>query len=175
MNEYRASILARYRPRSPSNQVVSDFMYPAIEDHGIIGNLRTAALVSLDGTIDFFCPARFDNPTLFASLLDAAHGGFCSIRPISTSYRRKQLYLPDTNVLLTRFLSPAGVAEVIDFMPLGGDAECSTIIRQVNITRGEMELRFECSPAFHYASDSFEVDSEKGLLFRSKDSGTTVG
>jgi hypothetical protein len=76
-----------------------------------------------------------------------------------------------TNVLLTRFLSPVGVAEVIDFMPLGGDAECSTIIRQVNITRGEMELRFECSPAFHYASDSFEVDSEKGLLFRSKDSG----
>ena len=81
-------------------------MYPPIEDHGIIGNLRTAALVSLDGTIDFFCPVRFDNPSLFASLLDDEHGGFCSIRPESNHYRRKQLYLPDTNVLMTRFLAP---------------------------------------------------------------------
>jgi hypothetical protein len=85
-------------------------MYPAIEEHGMIGNLRTAALVSTDGTINFFCPLRFDNPTLFASLLDDDNGGYCSIRPIATQYRRKEFYIPDTNVLITWFLAPEGIA-----------------------------------------------------------------
>jgi len=148
-------------------------MYPPIEDHGIIGNLRTAALVSLDGTIDFFCPVRFDNPSLFASLLDDEHGGFCSIRPESNHYRRKQLYLPDTNILMTRFLAPEGIAEIIDFIPLGGDPEQSTIIRQVSVTRGEMALRFECQPTFDYASECHHEISNAsgGILFRSKRSG----
>jgi GH15 family glucan-1,4-alpha-glucosidase len=150
-------------------------MYPPIEDHGIIGNLRTAALVSVDGTIDFFCPLRFDGPTLFASLLDADRGGYCTLSPEVRSYKHKQLYWPDTNILMTRYLAPEGVVEIIDFMPLGGDMAQSTIIRRVTVTRGEVAIRFGCKPAFNYASDSIRsIDVNKGkggAVFRSKGSG----
>jgi GH15 family glucan-1,4-alpha-glucosidase len=142
-------------------------MYPAIEDHGVIGNLRTAALVSTDGVIDFFCPLRFDNPTVFASLLDAGRGGFCSIRPVATDYRRKQVYVPDTNVLTTYFLTPDGIAEVVDFMPLGGHPDQSVIVRRATVTRGQVTLRFECAPSFNYASEDHEiVATADGILFR---------
>jgi GH15 family glucan-1,4-alpha-glucosidase len=148
-------------------------LYPPIEDHGIIGNLRTAALVSIDGTIDFFCPLRFDGPTLFASLLDAQNGGHCSLRPKTNDYVRKQLYLPDTNVLVTRFLAREGVAEIVDFMPLGGDLQQSTIIRRVRITRGELPLQLECQPAFNYATETVHpTPTVHGVLFRSRKSGT---
>jgi GH15 family glucan-1,4-alpha-glucosidase len=147
-------------------------MYPAIEDHGMIGNLRTAALVSNDGVIDFFCPLRFDAPTLFASLLDDDKGGYCSIRPVASSYQRKQFYLPETNVLNTRFLAPDGIAEITDFMPLGGSLEESVIIRRVAVTRGQVKMRFECVPAFNYASDSHEAAAiENGVVFQAKESG----
>lgn len=147
-------------------------MYPPIEDHGIIGNLRTTALVSMDGTIDFFCPLRFDSPTLFASLLDDTKGGHCSIKPLVSQYRRKQLYLPDTNVLTTRFLAPDGIAEVTDFMPLESDMEQTVIVRRVAVTRGQVPLRFECAPAFGYACDAHEIAPQaEGALFCSKDSG----
>jgi GH15 family glucan-1,4-alpha-glucosidase len=158
-------------------------MYPAIEEHGIIGNLRTAALVSTDGTIDFFCPLRVDNPTLFASLLDDHNGGYCSIHPVATQYRRKQFYIPDTNVLITRFLSPEGIAEITDFMPLHGDAGQSVIIRQVSMTRGKLGLRFQCQPRFKYAAvqhETFEsengvrLDSEAGRLFVETDRTLSV-
>src|SRR3954468_9013211 len=77
----------------------------SIENHGVIGNMRSAATVSLDGTIDFFCFPHFDSPTVFAGLLDSERGGFFSIQPQLENVRFKQLYLPDTNVLLTRYLS----------------------------------------------------------------------
>jgi GH15 family glucan-1,4-alpha-glucosidase len=146
-------------------------MYPTIEDHGIIGNLRTAALVSTDGTMDFFCPLRFDNPTLFASLLDGEKGGYCSIRPLAGDYRRKQLYLPDTNVLITRFLAPDGIAEITDFMPLGTDLQRSVIVRRIAVMRGQVALRFECVPAFNYASEDHEaVSVPEGVAFYGKNS-----
>ena len=147
-------------------------MYPAIEDHGIIGNLRTAALVSNDGTIDFFCPLRFDGPTLFASLLDDDKGGYCSIRPVIGSYRRKQLYVPETNVLTTRFLAADGIAEVTDFMPLGGSLDECVIVRRVTVTRGQVAMRFECVPAFGYTANTHEaIATTNGVAFRTKDSG----
>ena len=89
--------------------------YLPIEEHGVIGDLRTTALVGTDGTIDWYCPSRFDAPSLFASLLDADRGGSFSLRA-RTATRPKQLYLPDTNILLTRFLGREAVGEVIDFM-----------------------------------------------------------
>jgi len=148
-------------------------MYPAIEDHGIIGNLRTAALVSTDGTIDFFCPLRFDHATLFASLLDEASGGSCLMRPVATSYRRKQFYIPDTNVLITRFLAPEGIAEITDFMPIAGNAEQTVIIRRVSVTRGQMQLRLHCQPRFDYASVQHRTSaSSKQVCFDGGDAGT---
>jgi GH15 family glucan-1,4-alpha-glucosidase len=148
-------------------------MYPAIEDHGIIGNLRTAALVSTDGTIDFFCPLRFDHATLFASLLDEDSGGSCSIRPAATQYRRKQFYIPDTNVLITRFLAQEGIAEITDFMPIASNAEQTVIIRKASVTRGHMRLHFQCQPRFDYASVQHTTSaSSKQIRFDADEAGT---
>ncbi len=98
--------------------------YPNIGDHGLIGDLQTAALVTTDGTLDWFCCPRFDSPSVFASLLDADGGGLFRIAPDRDDYVSKQLYLPDTAILVTRFMTPDGVGEVHDFMPVtegGGD------------------------------------------------------
>src|SRR5215813_7311373 len=95
--------------------------YPEIEDHGLIGDLQTAALVASDGTIDWFCAPRFDSPGIFASLLDHEKGGYFRISPVGTNYVTRQLYLPETPILITRFLSSDGVGEVIDFMPIAGE------------------------------------------------------
>ena len=92
--------------------------YQPIENYGVIGDLHTVALVGMDGSIDFMCAPRFDSPSVFAALLDAERGGRFQLAPLLEGARRKQLYLPDTCVLLTRFLSDAGVAEVSDFMPI---------------------------------------------------------
>ena len=90
-----------------------------IENHGVIGDLHTAALVGMDGSIDFMCFPRFDSPTIFAALLDPEKGGRFQIAPDRReAFRRKQLYFPDTDMLLTRFLSDDGVAEISDFMPI---------------------------------------------------------
>ena len=89
----------------------------AIADHGLIGDLQTAALVSTDGSIDWFCSPRFDSPSVFGALLDPDRGGHCSVRPTGTSYTTQQMYLPDTAILITRFLTEDGVGEVVDFMP----------------------------------------------------------
>ena len=91
--------------------------YPLIADHGLIGDLQTAALVSTDGTIDWLCMPRFDSPSVFAALLDAADGGRFQIAPEGGDYTTRQLYLPDTAILVTRFMSEDGVGELIDFMP----------------------------------------------------------
>jgi GH15 family glucan-1,4-alpha-glucosidase len=93
--------------------------YPNISDHGLIGDLQTAALVTTDGTVDWFCCPRFDSPSVFASLLDAERGGYFKIAPVSTDYVSKQLYFPETAMLITRFLTADGVGEVTDFMPVG--------------------------------------------------------
>ncbi|HEY1515045.1 MAG TPA: trehalase-like domain-containing protein [Solirubrobacteraceae bacterium] len=92
--------------------------YLPIAEHGIVGDLHTAALVGTDGTIDWYCPERFDGPSVFAALLDRRHGGFYRIESTDPRAVTKQLYLPDTAVLITRFLSPDGVSEIQDFMPV---------------------------------------------------------
>jgi GH15 family glucan-1,4-alpha-glucosidase len=87
-----------------------------IEEHGIVGDLRTVALVGTDGTIDWFCPSRFDAPSLFGALLDVRKGGYFSLWSRTSRTRPKQPYLPDTDILLTRFQGREAVGEMIDFM-----------------------------------------------------------
>src|ERR1700689_2693245 len=116
-----------------------------ISSHGVIGDLRTVALVATDGTIDWDCPLTFDSPSVFAAILDRGRGGHYRIAPIHDCVS-KQLYLPDTNVLITRFLSPDGVGEVQDFMPVAGEQR---LIRRVACVRGRMRLRLECEPHFN--------------------------
>ena len=94
--------------------------YQPIENYGIIGNLRTAALVGMDGSIDWLCLPHFDSPSVFAAILDDQKGGRFRIAPAGEDFRRKQFYWPDTAVLVTRFLHDDGVGEVEDYMPVGG-------------------------------------------------------
>ncbi|HEX8213516.1 MAG TPA: glycoside hydrolase family 15 protein [Longimicrobium sp.] len=143
--------------------------YPPIEDHGIIGDLNTVALVGLDGTIGFMCAPRFDSPTVFASLLDAEKGGAFTIKPALEGARSRQLYLPDTNVLLTRFMAPAGVAEITDFMPVG-DAEVRRVVRRAKAVRGEIRFQVRCAPRFGYGRTPHTAEAtEEGVCFATDD------
>jgi GH15 family glucan-1,4-alpha-glucosidase len=127
--------------------------YQPIENYGVIGNLRTAALVGLDGSIDWLCLPRFDSPSVFAAVLDDAKGGRFRIAPAVNGARHKQFYWPDTNVLVTRFLHPDGILELIDFMPVpvAGDPCEHQLVRRVRVVTGELPVRVECRPAFDYA------------------------
>ncbi|MFF0466338.1 trehalase-like domain-containing protein [Micromonospora zamorensis] len=95
--------------------------YPAIEAHGLIGDLQTAALISADGAVDWFCAPRFDSPSVFGALLDQDKGGYFRLTPDGIDYTSKQLYLPGTPILITRFHSADGVGELLDFMPVTGE------------------------------------------------------
>src|SRR6476660_5964827 len=97
--------------------------FEPIENYGVIGNMQSIALVGMNGSIDFLCYPNFDSPTVFASLLDDEQGGRFQIEPQLKDMRIRQLYLPDTNILLTRFLAEEGVAELTDFMPVERDSE----------------------------------------------------
>ena len=112
--------------------------YPPIADHGLVGDLRTVALVDTSATIDWYCCPRFDSPSVFGSLLDADRGGSFRLAPDGEVTTTRQLYLPDTNVLITRFLTDDGVGEVQDFMPVGkaGGGHLPCLVRRVVVVRG---------------------------------------
>jgi GH15 family glucan-1,4-alpha-glucosidase len=145
--------------------------YLPIESHGVIGDMHGIALVAIDGTIDWCCMPRFDSPSLFGCLLDDSKGGFCRLAAVGEN-RMKQMYLPESNVLLTRFLNPDGVGEVTDFMPVTrasngpAEKEVRQIVRIARAVRGDVKFRFECRPAFDYARTPHDVKQQDGgLLF----------
>ncbi|WP_316977506.1 glycoside hydrolase family 15 protein [Shumkonia mesophila] len=149
--------------------------YTPIENHAMIGNMHSVALVAIDGTIDWMCIPRFDSPAVFGSLLDDEKGGYFRISPINHGVTCKQFYWPDTNVLVTRFLFAEGAAEMVDFMPisgapgLGDKYRHQRLIRRVTAVRGRIRLRMECRPAFNFARDDHVIDfNEDGAVFRSK-------
>jgi len=142
---------------------------PTIEEHGLIGDLRTAALVGTDGSIDFACFPRFDSPTVFAALLDPERGGRFQIAPRLPDARPQQLYLPDSNVLLTRFRSQDGVVELSDFMPVSPGPHVHDIVRRAKVIRGDVELDVLCDPRFDYGRASHKAEArEREVLFRSE-------
>ncbi|MBI4659187.1 MAG: glycoside hydrolase family 15 protein [Verrucomicrobia bacterium] len=142
--------------------------YPPIENHGVIGNLHTVALAGMDGAIDFMCFPAFDSPSIFAALLDHQKGGKFQIAPIIAEARHKQIYLPDSNVLLTRFLSGEGVAEICDFKPVEPPWPGPCLLRQVKAIRGDLRFRLVCAPRFDYARAGHRVESKKHeVVFRS--------
>ncbi|HEY8505376.1 MAG TPA: glycoside hydrolase family 15 protein [Gemmataceae bacterium] len=143
--------------------------YQPIQNYGIVGNMRTAALVAPDGSIDWLCLPHFDSPSVFAAILDDQKGGRFSIRPAREDITHKQLYWPETNVLITRFLSDAGVAEITDFMPLGGAGGADDpplLVRRVHVVRGDFRFHVLCQPAFNYARDRARLKlTDSGALF----------
>ena len=138
--------------------------YQPIENYGAIGNMRSLALVSVSGSIDFFCFPRFDSPTIFAALLDPEKGGFYCIQPELQNSRTKQLYLPDTNILLTRFLSDDGIAEVTDFMPLIESDARNQLVRTVNVIQGDVTFTLQCHPRFDYARAKHKTECIDGYV-----------
>ena len=135
--------------------------YQPIEDYGVVGNLRTTALVGKNGSIDWLCFPHFDSPSIFGAILDERKGGYFQIAPTVAEIARKQVYWPDTNVLVTRFLSADGVGEIIDYMPIGeskDEAPYHGLIRRVKVARGSMRFRLECLPAFNYGRDQHTVE-----------------
>ena len=146
--------------------------YPDISEHGLIGDLQTAALVTSDGTVDFFCCPRFDSPSVFASLLDAERGGYFSIKPATDGYVTKQLYFPDTAMLITRFMTKDGVGEVLDFMPVieGAPTDRHRLVRHLRVARGTMRFELDIQPRFNYGRAKHTVEmADEGAMFRADD------
>ena len=134
--------------------------YPEIAEHGLIGDLQTAALVTTDGTVDWFCCPRFDSPSVFAALLDDEKGGRFSITAVGDGTVTKQMYQPDTAILITRYLSEGGVAEVVDFMPIDDPERASDhhrLVRGIRGVRGEVTFDARVEPRFDYARQSHRV------------------
>lgn len=150
--------------------------YQPIENYGIIGDLNTIALVALDGSIDFMCFPDFDSPSIFAALLDDKNGGYFQISPEFSEMNTKQLYLPDTNVLLTRFLSTDGVGEITDFMPVEELYNGKELIRRVTTIRGDVHYKMRCMPRFNYgrSDHSVKVLSDNIILFQSRGNDKTI-
>ena len=145
--------------------------YPLIADHGLVGDLQTCALVSTDATIDWFCAPRFDSPSIFGCLLDRERGGHFRLAPTAGQFTRKQLYIPGTAVLLTRFLSDDGVGEVVDFMPVTGIdtvTDRHRLVRMVRCVRGQMTFAIDIAPRFDYGRETHELHpTDNGAVFES--------
>ncbi|TQF07033.1 glycoside hydrolase family 15 protein [Kitasatospora acidiphila] len=144
--------------------------YTPISEHGLIGDLRTAALVGTNGTIDWYCCPRFDAPSVFGSILDAERGGSFELAA-EVPTRTRQFYFPDTNVLITRFFAADGVAEIQDFMPVtdeSSEAARHRLIRRVICVRGVLPFKARIAPRFGYGAETHTVHLEgHQAVFRS--------
>jgi GH15 family glucan-1,4-alpha-glucosidase len=149
--------------------------FQPIENYGVIGNMQSVALVGMNGSIDFLCYPDFDSPTVFAALLDHEKGGRFQVEPQITNARVRQLYLPDTNILLTRFLADDGMVELTDYMPIGKEVEePNEIVRAVSVIRGSVSLEMRCQPRFNYAKSPHRTEiSDRCAMFFPLDSGSS--
>jgi GH15 family glucan-1,4-alpha-glucosidase len=147
--------------------------YLPIADHGIIGDLHTVALVGANGTIDWYCCPAFDSPSVFAAILDKEKGGFYRIAPVDEDWTSRQLYFPDTNVLITRFFTASGVGEQQAFMPIarsGAERHRHRLIRRIVCVRGALRFGLVMQPRFNYGRDRHETHQhEHGVVFESDD------
>jgi len=157
--KFPRSLLAEHVKYFPTEGAASDnldsFRYAPIESHAVVGNMRTAALITTCARVDFFCFPHFDSPSIFAGLLDKDRGGFFSIHPCKQAkqIRTKQFYWPETNVVITRFMTPEGLAEVVDYLPVVEKEkreEGNCLIRKVRGIRGSLRFRAEIRPAFNF-------------------------
>ncbi|HEV2659270.1 MAG TPA: glycoside hydrolase family 15 protein, partial [Ktedonobacteraceae bacterium] len=153
-------------------QPLIETRYLPIEAYGMIGDLSTVALVGKNGSIDWCCLPDFDSPSIFAALLDADKGGSFHLAPVEQEHTgTKQMYLPETNILITRFMTDNGVGEITDFMPIkqpGTERYQHHLVRAVHMVRGSLSFQLDCHPAFNYARDTHTLHiSEHGAVFNS--------
>ena len=145
--------------------------YQAIENYGVIGNMRTAALVGMNGSIDWYCSPNFDSPSVFGAILDDGKGGQFQISPMADNVRCKQFYWPSTNILVTRFAHADGIAELEDFMPAGLPSDSplyGDVYRRIRCVRGAVRMSLVCRPAFDYGRAAHETSvGATGAIFKS--------
>src|SRR4029077_19552181 len=139
--------------------------YQPISDYGVIGNLRTTALVGMNGSIDWYCSPNFDSPSIFGAILDDSKGGGFQIYPVAEHVPHKQFYWPSTNILVTRFSLEDGIVEIQDFMPIGTASDSPVfhqLHRRVRCIRGPVRMAAVCRPAFDYGRQTHELRITKG-------------
>ena len=145
--------------------------YQPIENYGIIGNMRTVALIATNGSIDWYCFPHFDSPSIFGAILDDNKGGRFQIQAVGEDVRHKQLYLPSTNILVTRFLLRDGIAELEDFMPVGLPPDSRWyhhLYRRIRCVKGSVRIVVTCRPAFDYGRQRHDTALDaSGALFTS--------
>ncbi|MFJ4922762.1 glycoside hydrolase family 15 protein [Streptomyces sp. NPDC088725] len=181
-NEARASgeALPGCEPRSepPPGDERDSAGYLPIAEHGLIGDLRTSALVGTDGRIDWFCVPRFDSPSVFGSLIDARRGGYWEIVPVCRTVKRHQFYFPDTNILITRMHTDDGIVEIQDFMPIRRERDPhhqQRLVRRVVNVRGRMDMSVRVAPRMNYGADPHRLDQmAEGVRFTSESLALTV-
>src|SRR4051794_9336408 len=147
-----------------------------IAEHALIGDLQTAALVTTDGSIDWFCTPRFDSPSVFGALLDDERGGRFRVRPAGAC-ASSQMYHPDTAVLITRFSGPDGIGEVVDFMPPCGTTATTghRIARLVRCVRGRMTFDVVVAPRFDYGRRPHQAMlAPNGAVFIARDTSLVL-
>jgi GH15 family glucan-1,4-alpha-glucosidase len=152
--------------------------YQPIENYGIIGNMRTAALVGMNGSIDWYCSPNFDSPSVFGAILDDRKGGRFKIAPVAENVSSKQFYWPSTNILVTRFRHEDGIAELEDFMPVGLPSDSRWyrhLYRRVRCVRGTVRFSLVCQPAFNYGLQTHETHLDQhGAFFKSPNYSLTL-
>jgi GH15 family glucan-1,4-alpha-glucosidase len=157
---------AETRPAPPATKT----NYLPIEDYGMIGDLYTVALIGKNGSIDWCCLPDFDSPSVFGALLDSKKGGHFRLAPAGQkSLNTKQMYFPESNILITRFITNGGVGEITDFMPIkhtGPEDKEHHLIRAIHMVRGSLNFQMDCRPAFNYARDTHTLKiTGLGALF----------
>ena len=137
----------------------------AIDAHGIIGDMRSAALVNDRGSIDFFCWPEFDSPSIFCSLLDTPEAGVFQLSPELKNARREQIYLPDTNVLQTRWLSDEAVVEITDLLVISEEIDdLPLLIRRVRVVSGSANIQLRCAVRHDYARTPTQASLADGIV-----------
>ncbi len=124
----------------------------AIQAHGIIGDMRSAALIADTGSVDFFCWPDFDSPSIFAALLDSPDAGIFELYPVLPDARRQQIYLPDSNILQTRWIDHNAVVEITDLMPIGESADDTPrLVRRLRVVNGTAQVQMRCRVRHDYS------------------------
>jgi GH15 family glucan-1,4-alpha-glucosidase len=137
-----------------------------IEDYGIIGNTRTAAIVSRAGSIDWLCVPRFDSDACFAALVGYDEHGCWAIRPTVAVRETRQNYRGETMILETEFVCDGGVVRLTDFMPLGESEHRADVIRIVEGIEGEVPVELLLHVRFGYGADApWITRGPEGLSF----------
>ena len=157
--------------------------YKNISDYGLVGDLRTSALIGIDGSIDWLCLPRFDSPSVFGAILDRSKGGRFRICPAAEKFASTQYYEPSTNILVTDFHTDAAQLRLTDFMPCfkidGTFVNSGELHRRFGCISGGLDVEVFCEPRFNYGAVVPELTAVKKIGYsfssQSKDNGQELG